>query len=177
MRKAGVVLAGGQSKRMGCDKSQLTINGQTLLVHAQEILKSTGIKNIFISGHEGISDKYPNKGPLGGILTSLLSLQQFDCVTFIPVDMPFLTKNMLLNLIQEQLPAAYFEGYNLPLMITNNAVIRQKIAEQINNNDLSLYKMLIQLEAKPLKHALAKDVFINTNSPIEWQEAIRKLRG
>ncbi|MAG76860.1 MAG: molybdopterin biosynthesis protein, partial [Colwelliaceae bacterium] len=47
----GIVLAGGQSTRMGQDKSQLeTLNSQNMLDFSQSLLKSIGINHVVISG-------------------------------------------------------------------------------------------------------------------------------
>ena len=47
---AGVVLTGGRSSRMGQNKALLDYQGKPLIEHMMEILKTTGIKEIFISG-------------------------------------------------------------------------------------------------------------------------------
>jgi len=176
MSIAGVVLAGGQSRRMGSDKAQLKIGNQSLLDHAQIILANAGIKDIYISGKQGLVDQFHNKGPLSGILSSLISLQQFAYIVFIPVDMPFLTKELIQELISNHYSAIHFEGNNLPLMIKNTLEIREILLNQINNNHLSIYGFLNELGTESLKHNYDKDIFINTNSPLEWENAIRKLQ-
>ena len=47
---AGVVLAGGQSLRMGQDKAQLIIEQHSLLSRAVALLHNVGLKDCFVSG-------------------------------------------------------------------------------------------------------------------------------
>jgi molybdenum cofactor guanylyltransferase len=90
-----VVLAGGQSQRMGQPKAQLQIDGQTLLDRILVAIHDAGISNPLVVGGdstwistqisepiakqtsrsdpEWIADDYPGEGPLGGLVTALNS--------------------------------------------------------------------------------------------------------
>lgn len=176
MNIAGVVLAGGQSSRMGSDKSLLKINGQTLLERATELLVNSGIKNTVISGQNGIQDKYPNKGPIGGILSTLISLKEYSQAIIIPVDMPLLTSEIIQELKNcHRQDLCYFEKHNLPLIMKNNLTIRTKLECLIENNSLSLYGFFEQIDTKILKSKYEEDCFLNANSPEQWQNTIQKL--
>jgi molybdopterin-guanine dinucleotide biosynthesis protein A/precorrin-6B methylase 2 len=80
-RFSAVILAGGQSRRMGRDKAWVEINGQTLLARALATVRDAGIDEVFISGREGtayaslgcpvLHDARPGRGPLGGIVAGL----------------------------------------------------------------------------------------------------------
>jgi molybdopterin-guanine dinucleotide biosynthesis protein A len=173
---AGVVLAGGQSKRMGSDKSQLTIDNLTLLEHCQNILKNSNLKKVYISGKQGIKDRYKNIGPIGGISTCLLELKNYDYVVFMPVDMPFLTNKTINQLILNQGHSVVnFEKYNLPVMIKNSSVNRKVLKTQIMNNKLSLYQLFENLKRKVIKNKFNKHEFANINVPKQWQEALNKF--
>ena len=75
----GVVLMGGQSSRMGTDKSRLIIDEQyfyqsavqKLLPYCDEIFLSINIHQATNHKYEFpiIIDKYTNQGPIGGILS------------------------------------------------------------------------------------------------------------
>jgi molybdopterin-guanine dinucleotide biosynthesis protein A len=173
---AGVILAGGQSKRMGSDKSQLIFGNQTLLGHCQNILEKSNLDQVYISGVQGIKDTYKNVGPIGGIYSCLLELTDYDHVVFMPVDMPFLTDEIINKLIYNpDSSIVNFVNNNLPLMIKNNSSIRHEIEKQIKNNKLSLYELFSILDAKVLSHTFHKKSFANINSPNQWQEALNKL--
>lgn len=171
MSIAGVVLAGGKSSRMGVDKSQLKLGKKSLLQHGKQIIKDSGIKDIFISGKDGIQDSYEEKGPLAGILASLEKLDNYDHVLFTPVDMPMLNKYVFLKLISEKnQTVCYFENYFLPLLICNNAINKKIIKQQIINNKLSINNTLKQLEAKPIKNHFPENIFLNANTSSDWLE-------
>lgn len=179
MNVAGVVLSGGQSKRMGTDKSQLKIGSTTLLEHAKLVLVESDITDVFVSGKSGIEDIYTNKGPISGLQASLCSLKQYNYIVFIPVDMPFITKEVIHELIElislEKTQVAYFAKNNLPLILENNKGIRLLIKKQIDINELSIYKLLIKLNSTIINNGHSQYIFSNTNSPNQWQIAKRKL--
>jgi len=91
----GIILAGGQSKRMGQDKLFLKIGKETFLEKQYRILNKI-FKSVFISVHKKnnqipypqIEDKF-NAGSLGGIYSSLLFVKKPLFV--VAVDMPFIT--------------------------------------------------------------------------------------
>ena len=169
---AGIILNGGKSSRMGQDKSALKLTNTTLLEHTKQLFINSGIKDVFVSGKHGIEDKYKDKGPLAGILACLSYLTDHDFVLFIPVDMPLLNKEMIVELqSHKKAPVVYFEDYNLPLMMKNNKEIRTLIERQIKSEKLSIYQLFDLLKAKALTNNYPKKYFINTNSPQQWQSA------
>jgi molybdopterin-guanine dinucleotide biosynthesis protein A len=166
-------LAGGQSTRMGSDKSQLIFGNRTLLKHCQKILEKTNLDQVFISGAQGIKDIYKNLGPIGGIYSCLFELTEYDHIVFMPVDMPFLTDKIINELIDNyDYSNVIFENKNLPLLIKNNSTNRHVIKTQITNNNLSLYKLFGILEVKVLNNTFHEKLFANINSPTQWQEAL-----
>ncbi len=173
---AGVILAGGQSSRMGIDKSQLTINNQTLLERANNLLIQSGIESIFVSGPNGIQDTYSNIGPLGGIFSCLDQLTEYNYILFTPVDMPLLTKEIVEKLIHKStLDINHLRKHRFPLILKNTIQVRELIQNQITNNVLSLYQLFEKLEVNTIEHCFDKELFLNTNTPIQWQEAKKQL--
>lgn len=81
-RVYGLVLAGGQSKRMGHDKALLRVNGETQLSRAVQLLESF-VDRVFVSTRaeqqndserkkfHRIIDCYEDLGPIAGILSAL----------------------------------------------------------------------------------------------------------
>ncbi len=177
MKIAGIVLAGGQSKRMGQDKSMLKIQNKTLLQHTSDILSKSGIEDIYTSGGEdGIQDKHPDKGPVGGILSSLLALNEHTHLLFLPVDMPLITQLIiqeLMNIRKNDLQ--HFENNNFPLIIKNNRSTREALEDQIKNNKLSIHELLQAVNTKILILNHKQELFMNTNTPQQWEMATRRL--
>jgi molybdopterin-guanine dinucleotide biosynthesis protein A len=78
----GVVLCGGESKRMGKDKGLLPLNGGTWVEHIAQKLKAQGLQTVIsindkqqqpysqlCSKEDLILDELPMHGPLNGLLT------------------------------------------------------------------------------------------------------------
>lgn len=104
----GVVVAGGRSRRMGRDKALLPWDGATLLDHALSRLRAACPAVRILSGAErryedrGVPvdvDAVPDSGPLGGIYTALLRLEENPGL-FLGVDLPFVPVRLLLRLLE-----------------------------------------------------------------------------
>jgi len=109
---AGVILAGGQSSRMGQDKASLIWNGRSLLTHANNLLTRTGCQTVWVSGkpdeENGIIDSEPNAGPGRALMDALkhAHASRLQGILAIPVDMPRLTPDILRPLIDNPLSVA-----------------------------------------------------------------------
>ena len=90
-----IVLAGGQSRRMGCDKASLVLGEQTLLEHVTAIVQ-TLFPRVLLSVRQPcpdlalaqICDAYADAGPLAG-LYSALKQAQTPWIFAVATDMPF----------------------------------------------------------------------------------------
>ena len=91
----GVLLAGGQSRRMGQDKALLEIDGETLFSRAFTLLQRHFPFVLIAGGRPGlehpgaprISDIYPGSA-LGGLYTGLHSAKT-EWIFVAPCDMPY----------------------------------------------------------------------------------------
>jgi molybdopterin-guanine dinucleotide biosynthesis protein A len=100
---SGIVLAGGESRRLGTDKALLELGGQTLIENvigkvsqvSQEMIVVANISHKY-KGLEAtmVSDVRPGQGALGGIYSGLLAASHFHSLV-IACDMPFLNLNLL----------------------------------------------------------------------------------
>lgn len=107
MDLSAVILAGGESRRMGRDKAWIEFEGQTLLALALEKLRQIGVTNIFISGHPDrdysalkhpvIFDLKPGFGPLSGIERALDECRS-PLLLVLAVDLPQMTSKFLQSL-------------------------------------------------------------------------------
>jgi molybdenum cofactor guanylyltransferase len=106
---SAVILAGGQSSRMGRDKATVELGGQTLLARQLALARGVGATEIFISGRAGfdygvtaariLTDRFPNAGPLAGIDRALAEMSAAHLLV-LAVDMPRLTVELLQKLAQ-----------------------------------------------------------------------------
>jgi molybdopterin-guanine dinucleotide biosynthesis protein A len=100
MNLSAVILAGGESKRMGRDKTWLELDGKSLMTLALEKARQLGIQEIFISGRAGedysalkcpvLLDLEPGFGPLAGIERAL-QVCSSPLLLVLAVDLPRMT--------------------------------------------------------------------------------------
>jgi molybdopterin-guanine dinucleotide biosynthesis protein A len=104
---SAVILAGGESRRMGRDKAWVKFDGRSLLTQAVDKVREADIEGIFISSRPGgdysaldrplLFDLEPGLGPMGGIERGL------HCCTaplllVLAVDLPHMTGEFLQSL-------------------------------------------------------------------------------
>jgi molybdopterin-guanine dinucleotide biosynthesis protein A len=106
-RVSALVLAGGQSRRMGRDKALLDFNGAPLItrviarvrqVCAEVIIVANDASTYTQFGLSVIGDIYPGKGSLGGIFSGLQAVHA-EYALAVACDMPFLSEVLLRYLI------------------------------------------------------------------------------
>lgn len=99
---AGVVLAGGQSRRFGTDKAEALYRGRPLIDWAFDALTPhTGL--LLVSGrthpiHRTVIDRpRPGLGPLGGLAGALQTAREMNCshLLSVPCDTPELPDGLL----------------------------------------------------------------------------------
>ena len=111
---SAIILAGGESKRMGQKKYTLLLQGKTFIEIIIDKLRDVGIKEILISGYEydlekyrdtgcvlkTVKDIYKNKGPLAGIHAGLETAAH-NSVLVITEDAPLVPVEFIKQLMQE----------------------------------------------------------------------------
>jgi len=111
----GYVLAGGASRRFGADKALVEIEGRTLLSRLCElVLQAVGSAQVVAplgryldQNVKLIQDRWPDEGPLGGIVTALRTTAESGASCgwnlILSCDMPFLTRGWLSYLVHRAL--------------------------------------------------------------------------
>ena len=103
----GAILAGGQSSRMGRDKSMLELDGRTFLDRCADALRPIAAPIVVVADVADrftstrwtvVADCFPGAGPVGGIVTALRTLGRGAHVV-VACDMPFLHTDLLLLLL------------------------------------------------------------------------------
>jgi len=97
---AAFILAGGASRRMGTDKSQLMLNGKSFVEHVAAALGKIS-REITVVGKPAtastrlryVPDIYPNWGALGGVHAALASCDAAWCL-IVACDFPFVTAEL-----------------------------------------------------------------------------------
>jgi molybdenum cofactor guanylyltransferase len=99
-----VLLAGGESRRMGQDKAELLFRGRPLWQIQLDLLRKVEPSEIFISARTDplwrpadvrfIADEPPSRGPLSGLAGSLAQLGSTHLLA-LAIDMPFMSESYL----------------------------------------------------------------------------------
>src|SRR5215831_17326007 len=105
MTLSAVLLAGGESLRMGEDKATIVIAQRPIWQRQVEVLRNLRPERIFISVRrmpswsapetELLLDKAPSRGPLSGLSRALTEMESTHLIA-LAVDMPFMTTTELL---------------------------------------------------------------------------------
>ena len=107
----GALIAGGRSSRMGRDKAFLDWEGRPLWEVQLAKLRAAGASELIVCGrHEQgfagdgfrfVRDDVENLGPLAG-LANALKAASHGCVLALAVDMPFVTVELLRDLLENR---------------------------------------------------------------------------
>lgn len=197
----GVILAGGQSRRMGTDKATLQINGMSMLQINQHLLSECGIQDIVVCRNQAgyLADIHVNCGPMGAIHSALSyahKSEHIEGLMIIPIDMPFLDKRLINQLIDHDVEvlshekvdvdsvgskrrchARHFQDTPLPLFLPNHASflsLSESVATSKNDRSIKAFLRLIDCGTIISKQS---EKLVNTNDKGQWQQAIDALDG
>lgn len=170
----GLVLAGGQSRRMGQDKALMRYQGRTLIDNASLLLQSASCDKVLISRNAlgFLNDKIEDAGPLSGVHAVLDALSQSDnhngnpCeLLVLPVDMPQMTPELLRILVsrgREAEKACYVEKrflpFYLPVTQDTKALLANYLVEQSKRRVVGFLEILnaVSLKEGDLKKTARK---------------------
>ncbi len=189
---SGIVLAGGQSRRMGRNKALLELGGQTLIARVlerlallcDELIISTNAVELYTSlPARVVPDLVPGRGALGGIHAGLAAASNERAVV-VACDMP------LLNLSLLRYMAVVSPGYDVvvpriggfyePLHAVYSARCVEPIAQLIAEGprritDLYRRVRLRELTEEEVRLFDAALSFVNVNTLQEWSEVQRLM--
>lgn len=169
----GVIVKGGQSKRMGHDKSTLTWEDKNILEHQIDLLKQV-TSDIYLSVNTNqakrlnrdipfIIDEYKQKGPLGGIISCLMSLKKD--LLIIPIDMPKISFNSLLELSKQSDNCCYqLKGQVQPFPSYWSYQSVDLLKKRMSDEKLSIREAIEELNFKTITTDRLSE-FKNINSP------------
>ncbi len=104
----GIVVCGGESRRMGSDKAHLALGGRSFLERAsallgercgQVVLACGPVERYGDAGLPLVLDEVPDGGPLAGIAAGLAALDT-DYAVVLPLDMPRVSPAVISELQQ-----------------------------------------------------------------------------
>jgi molybdenum cofactor guanylyltransferase len=186
MTLSAVLLAGGESTRMGRDKATLDWRGRPLWAWQLEKLRAL-TANIFVSTRSDVPwrpaavkiiiDGSPSRGPLSG-LTAALAKMDTDRLLVLAIDMPFITLSNLKQLCDSAEPGVgavpLVNGKVEPLAAVYPKTAAPIFAKALSGTDHSVQQVVRRLTALALVRQIpiadtAADFFRSVNYPADLQ--------
>ena len=174
---SAILLAGGQSTRMGRDKAALDFHGESLLRHQAEKLRRLGIEDLVIAGGKAslpgvrtVQDRFPGHGPLGGLHAGLEQIKNPSALV-LPVDTPLVPEVLLLELLAAHrggaTVAAAFDNIE-PLIGVYDKALVPLCRELLESGRCSVRRLLDQVGYTAVPYRGAADWLANCNTPEEY---------
>lgn len=186
----GIVLAGGQSRRMGFNKAEAEVNGETMLIRMIEKLRKVTSDIIISSGSitypdipwSQIPDEFPQCGPMGGIY-SALKASSSELNLIVSCDIPLISVPLLKFIVSKAkesdalltLPVEY-TGQQQLLCAVYHRDILPVLKQQIDADQLKMKSLLDLVTVEYIN--ISKDhplfyerAFINVNTASTLQIA------
>lgn len=186
----GIILAGGENRRMGTDKAFLDMAGRPLIEIILDVFSRLFERTIIVTNSperygaydaEIVTDAMNVRGPLTGIYTGLLRSR--DAYSFVAAcDMPFLNERFIAHLAE--LAAGYdavvpqVGGLLEPLHAVYSREILSKIEAQLARGERRIQALFGSLAVRyvPREEIMLFDPllrsFKNVNTPEEYKEAV-----
>ena len=185
----GIVLAGGENRRMGADKAFLSVAGMPMIEHVLRALRKSVERIIIVTNSPEayasydalvITDACDKRGPLTGIYSGLLhSRDEYNVV--VACDMPFLNSRLLSYMTglagEYDVVLPKIGDFIEPLHAVYRRGLVQVIEDHIKRDQRKIREILTGLR---VRHVTEKEIdrfdplrrsFINLNTPEEYEEA------
>lgn len=185
----GIVLAGGENRRMGTDKAFLEISGKPLIERILAVFSTLFTRTIIVTNAperyapydvELVGDVLDERGPLTGIYSGLLRSQ--DEYNFVAAcDMPFLDRRLIAYLGEvargHDAVVPMVRGLLEPLHAVYSRGLMPAIEAQLRMKDRRIRAMFDQIrvryvtEEEIVRFDPQQRSFRNVNTPEEYKEA------
>ncbi len=183
------IMAGGQSSRMGTDKSFVRFAGRPMIEVVLETVAGLGEETLLITNkpdeyaHLNLpmaSDVFPGLGPLGGIYTAVYTARHSH-VLVVACDMPWLNRLLLEHMIALRQTADIivprWEKYPEPLHAIYSKACLEPIENKLKAKMLKITGFFGQVDVRFVERAEIEQFdkngrsFANINSPQDLEEA------
>jgi molybdopterin-guanine dinucleotide biosynthesis protein A len=189
VKATGVILAGGNNRRIGIKKAFININGITIIertltvfrkIFPQIIIVTNTPEDFQYTSEEVVKDIVAGKGPLGGIYTGLALAKYTRCFV-VACDMPYVNAQLIkymTDIIEYDIIVPKVGNYYEPLFACYSKKCYDVIRKQIEINNLKITGIFSQVGVREvsvneiIKFDNNLSSFININTP---QDFIRLL--
>ncbi|MHA6251766.1 molybdenum cofactor guanylyltransferase [Oceanobacillus sp. CAU 1775] len=186
---AGILLAGGYSRRFGKPKAFVKKDGKYFFQYSLDVLNKIADPVVIVTNEKLESlfrekttvpiyndiDSYKGKGPLAGIYTAM-SMVEAEWYAVAPVDTPFITEDIYIELMKEindenKAIIAVTDEHEQPLIALYHYSLKEVIEQLLKENRLSIKALLNQTQTA-YKSFTELDSFININLQSEYERYI-----
>lgn len=186
---AGVILAGGKSRRMGSDKTFMKVGQAGMIQHVAAELQKV-FKEILVAGGSEetgrrlgltvVADIIPGGGPLSGIHAAL-NIASYNKCLVVPCDMPFLKAELaalMMSLARGYDVTVPTDGtYFQPLFAVYDKSCIKVIEQALREGKYKVIDFYPQVRVNYVNDKLLRDLadteraFFNVNTPKDLHQA------
>lgn len=178
----GVILAGGENRRMPVLKSFIKVNGERIIERNLRILRGI-FKEVFIVTNQPefyvyldvplLGDLYDVRGPMTGIFTALLN-SSYSRVFIVACDMPFINRALIEYMVSDRgdydAVVPVYRNRMEPLFALYWRRLRASMEQAILDRRVGMKDFLMNKRVKYIKRGDIKDMdpearsFVNINT-------------
>lgn len=195
LEACGVILAGGQSTRMGTNKALLPFEGQPLIARLADRFRTWFAQVIIVTNTPDTyaflnlpmySDRIPGLGPLGG-LEAGLQASRFEHAFFCATDMPFVEEGLVRYMVglapDHDIVVPVLDGEYEPMHAVYARSCLPGITAKLDARRLRLISIYEECRLRPVTEAEIQTfgdperLFFNCNTPEDLERARSWERG
>jgi len=185
----GVILAGGESSRMGRNKALMEVDGEAIIARSYRILASLFHEVIVVTNSPDaynflpcrkVADNHPGVGSIAG-LEAGLAASGTERVFVSACDMPFLNPDLIRMLCEESgncdaVVPLNSEGLREPLHAVYRKTALDVMRSVIGNGEKSILQVLDSVDTKLVRQEAFSSIsgslnsFSNVNTPDEYEK-------
>ncbi|MBO1910734.1 molybdenum cofactor guanylyltransferase [Microvirga sp. 3-52] len=189
MKTAGIVLAGGLSRRFGSPKAFARYDSSYFYERAIEALESI-CDEVVVVTREELLERFPDDvntitdlpkvaglGPLAGIYSAMEAVDA-DAYAVLPCDMPYVNATIMNKVRQHHkgsVTAVTVAGKYHPLVSVWHTDTKKPIMDALLSEQLSVMKLLHELDVTWLNGSSLTNneerIFTNINKPIDLERS------
>lgn len=185
MQITGIVLAGGQSKRMGTDKALIELGGKTLLERAVWLCRQS-CSSVLVSSNNPdhqvgpvvVPDEITDCGPMGGIY-SCLKRSETDWNLVVSVDAAFVEPDFIKHLVGEiencDAVVPISKKGKEPLIALYHKNCLPVMEKMLDEGDYKMHNLVNKVNSKWLESQSCIEkypkLFLNLNRPGDFEAA------
>jgi len=196
VKTTAIILAGGQSSRMGTNKALLKLNGKTVIEGIAQSLEKVADEILIVTNTPAdyeflhlpmTEDNFKGMGPLAGIEAGLsASNTEYNLIT--ACDMPFISVdlgNYLLSCLADyQAAVPEISGRLHPLFAAYRKDVNEAVIKSLEDNQLRIRHFLHSIHVKIVKNDLLESLglpdeeiyFFNMNDRNEYEKAFTMFK-